>query len=380
MKNQLAALELRALVSELQPLANSRLDQVYDLAGNISEPGKRLVFQLSTSEAKRFFVAVAPYGVFASLSKPDTEGPGSFCSLLRHHLENARLLSISQLGSERILECVFSSKNKQLRLIIELFSKGNAILVDGQNVIVGAAQHQVWKDRTVRPGFTYLPPPATANFAAMSEQQFSKLVLSSEKDSIVKALAVDCGLSGAYAEEVCSAASVDKLKKPSQLSQAECGKLFSSLKELLSRKLQPLAVLDNGSIVEAFPFPTSAASEAKTRPFPSFNNAVEALFLSMLESSISASRTSKSSRQVKEMEIALEQQKATIAEMEKGVKENTRAAELIYEHYQDVKQVLDDYNRLRKTFTPEQLREYFAANRKIKSIDEKTGTITLELD
>ena len=67
-------------------------------------------------------------------------------------------------------------------------------------------------------------------------------------------------------------------------------------------------------------------------------------------------------------------------EMEKGVRENTRAAELIYEHYQDVKQVLDDYNRLRKTFTPEQLREYFGSNRKIKSIDEKTGTITLEID
>ena len=377
MKNQLAALELKALASELQQLAGSRLDQVYDLVGNISEPGKRLVFQLATSESKRFLVAVAPFGVFASPSRPNTEGPGSFCSLLRHHLENARLLSISQLGSERILECVFSSKN---RILVELFSKGNVILVDDQNVIVGAAQHQVWKDRTVRPGFTYSPPPATADFSAISEQQFFKIILSSEKDSIVKALAVDCGLSGAYAEEVCSAASVDKLNKPSQLSQAESGRLFSSLKELLSRKLQPLAVLDNGSIVEAFPFPTAATTIAKIKPFPSFNNAVEALLLLMLESSISASRTSKSSRQVKEMEIAILQQKATIAEMEKGVRENTRAAELIYEHYQDVKQILDDYNRLRRTFTPEQLREYFAANRKIKSIDEKAGTITLEID
>jgi len=44
-----------------------------------------------------------------------------------------------------------------------------------------------------------------------------------------------------------------------------------------------------------------------------------------------------------------------------------------------VKQILDDYNSLRKTFTPGQLREYFNANKKVTSIDEKTGTVVLEL-
>ena len=397
MQNQLAAIELRVLVGEFQQLVGSRLDQVYDLAGSVSENGKRLVLQLSISESKHrdspgnsnqlqsnkcFFACVAPFAVFSSASRPETvQGPGSFCSLLRHHLENAKLISISQLGCERILELVFSSGNsRQLRLIFELFSKGNVILVDEKSVIIGAAESQSWKDRTVRPGFAYSLPPAFAGFAALSEEQFLSAVLSSEKDSVVKALAVDLGLSGAYAEELCTAASIDKAKSPALLSPGELKELYSALQKLLSRKPEPIAILDSsGRVAVAFPFKVAASAGLETKPFQSFSQAVESVMVSRLESSISSSRESSSSKRIKEVEFTIGQQKAAIGEMEKAAKENTRAAELIYEHYLAVKQVLDDYNRLRKTFTKEQLREYFASNSKIKDIDEKTGTITIEL-
>lgn len=383
MQNQLASIELRVLVSELKQLENSWLSQIYELEAARVKPGKALVFQLNKSENRKYLVCLAPSAVFFSSIKPSTtEKPGGFCSVLRHHLENAKLLSISQLGSERILECVFSSgKRQQMRLIFELFSKGNVILADENGVIIGAAEHQAWKDRTVRPGFTYLLPPASADFAAMGEAQFQQAVLSSEKDSVVKALAVDLGMSGAYAEELCSAANIDKAKSPSLLSQAELGRLYSSLQQLLAKKPQPIAVLDNnGKAVEAFPFQVAAAAGMKVKQFQSFSQAVESVMVSRLESSVLSSRESSSSRQIKEVEFTIEQQKATINDMEKAVKENTRAAELIYEHYQDVKIILDDYNRLRKTFTPQQLREYFGSNKKIKSIDEKTGTIAIELE
>lgn len=300
--------------------------------------------------------------------------------MLRRHLDNAKLVSVSQPGSERILELVFSSGNGQLKLFIELFSKGNIILVDDKSVILAAAEHQTWKDRTIRPGFTYKLPPSTADFAAMSEEQFSKAILSSEKDSVVKALAVDLSLSGSYAEELCLTARVDKAKAPSSLSeQQELNRLFSSLQQLLSKKPSPMAVLDdNSNVVEAFPFPTAFAAALRTKPFPSFNEAVEALAMRQIESS---SRESSSSlRLIRELEIATKQQKATIAEMEQVVSEATAAAEAVYTHYQDVKRILDDYNTLRKTFTPEQLREYFKPNKLVKSIDEKTGTITLEIE
>ncbi len=380
MKNQLASIELRVLVSELRQLEGSWVGQVYDLQAAAVKPGKALVFQLNNSEGRKYLVCLAPSVVFSSAAKPAaTEKPGSFCSMLRHHLGNAWLVSISQLGSERIVELIFSSGKGQ-RLIIELFSKGNVVLVGEKGVILAAAEHQQWKDRTIRPGFTYSPPPATADFAAMPEGQFSKAILSSGKDSAVKALAVDLGLSGSYAEELCSAVGVDKAKAPSSLSQQELGRLFSSLQQLLSRKPSPLAVLDDSNnVVEVFPFPTASATAAKTKPFSSFNEAVEALLLRQLESSSSALRESPSLRRIRELEIAIGQQKATIIEMEKAAGENTRIAELIYEHYQDVKQILDDYNALRKTFTPEQLREYFKSNKKVFSIDEKTGTVTLEL-
>ncbi len=381
MRNQLASIELRVLVSELKQLENSWVSQVYELEAAGVKPGKALVFQLSKSEGKRCLICLVPSAVFFSPVKPTTsERPGGFCSILRQHLGNAKLVSIGQLGSERILEIVFSSGKQHVKLIVELFSKGNMILADEKGVILAAAEHQSWKDRTVRPGFTYVPPPATADFVAMNEGQLSKAILSSEKDSVVKALAVDLGLSGTYAEELCLAAGVDKAKKPSQLSQSELAAIFSSLQKLLSREPSPTAILDDSNNpVEVFPFPTAVAAAAKTKAFSSFNESVEALSLRQLESSVSSLRESPSLRRIRELEIAIEQQKATISGMEKAVNEATSAAEAIYTHYQDVKGILDDYNTLRKTFTSEQLHEYFKSNKLVKNIDEKTGTITLEI-
>lgn len=379
MRNQLASIELKVLAGELKQLEGSRIGSIYDLAAATGSSGKSLAFQLGSEGAKRFLVCLAPSAVFSSVAKPETaEKPGGFCSMLRQRLGNARLITVSQLGSERIVELVFSSK---LKLIIELFSKGNVILVDEKGVILAAAEHQQWKDRTIRPGFAYAPPPATADFSAMGEEQFKKTLLSSEKDSVVKSLAVDLGLSGSYAEELCTAAGVDKAKAPSSLSQQELDRVFSSLRQLLSRKPSPVAVLDgSGSVVEVFLFPTMFAAAARTKPFPSFNEAVEVLAMRQLESLNLASRESPSLRRIKELEIAIEQQKAMVVSMEKAVAENTMAAEAIYTRYQDVKRILDDYNRLRKTFTPEQLREYFKPNKLVKSIDGKTGTVTLEIE
>ncbi len=351
MKSQLASVELRMLVGELKQLEGSWLDQVYDLeAAAAKGKGKELVLQLLTSEGKRWLVCLAPSAVFFSSKKPATaESPGSFCSLLRHHLGNAKLVSISQFGSERILELVFSSRQQlRFRLIIELFSKGNVILVDEKGVILGCAESQTWKDRTVRPGFKYVLPPATADFAAMDEGQFQKTVLSSEKDSVVKALAVDFGLSGIYAEKLCSEAAVAKDKRPQQLSQQDLGSLYSALQQLLSKK-QPV------------------------------NAALEANATAQLTAASLSSKTAAFSGQMKELEIAIGQQKAAVGNLAAAAKEATVAAEAIYLHYQEIKQVLDDYNGLRKTFTPEQLREYFSSNKLVKSIDEKTGQITLEI-
>jgi predicted ribosome quality control (RQC) complex YloA/Tae2 family protein len=383
MKNQIASIELKVLVKEFCQLENCRLDRVYDLEG--ASDGKQLVFQLNKSDdyasSKKFLVVNAPSAVYVSSSKPATcEQPGVFCSFLRKRLDNARLVSISQLHSERILEFVLSSKVGNLKLIIELFSKGNIILLDMSGIIQLAAESQNWKDRTIRPGFAYSPPPASADYSSIDLAGFKGLVLSSGKDSLVKCLAIDLGLSGAYAEEVCAQASVDKNLKPSALSDSLLQQLFSSLNTLLLKKPSPVAILDEkGLILEAFPFAVFAASKASTKEFSTFNELVLELSKQLRGRVISPMEASLS-RKIREMEFALEQQNSTIKGMEISAKENSRIAEFIYENYQEIHQILDDYNKLRKSFTKDQLTEYFGCHKIFRNIDLKTGIIEFEIE
>ena len=382
MKNQLAAIELAILVGELKAFEGSRLDQVYGLAALGSagkDDGKSLVFQFSGSEAaKRFIVAMAPSAMFGTMKKPAVSEPGGFCTLLRHHLGNARLSEIRQRGTERIIELVFLSLERQQTLVIELFSKGNVLLLDGSGLIVGVAQQQVWKDRTIRPGFAYAPPPATFDLRFLTQEGLAFALLSSDKDSVVKALATSIGLSGTYAEALCALSGLDKGKAPKGLDSKETDALYSSLRRLLEEAPRPLGVKQNGILVEVLPFPLPNAPAELVR-FESFNEAVEAIALARAESAFSTARQLSSSRKIREMEIALEQQQSTIAAMELGAMENARAAELIYERYQDVQQLLAEYNTLRKTFSPEQLKDYFKSNKLVQKIDEKSGTITIDM-
>src|SRR3989338_7580165 len=96
------------------------------------------------------------------------------CLYLRKKLLGARIRKLEQKGFERIVEIEIEKQEGKLSLFIELFGKGNIILVK-DNKILSAVEQQKWADRSVMPGNDYIFPNKPINFLKMDEEQFREL-------------------------------------------------------------------------------------------------------------------------------------------------------------------------------------------------------------
>ena len=91
----------------------------------------------------------------------------NFCMLLRKHLQNARIISVTQPGLERIVRFELEHLNElgdlcRKYLIIELMGKhSNIIFCDDKDMIIDSIKHisgMVSSVREVLPGRTYFIP------------------------------------------------------------------------------------------------------------------------------------------------------------------------------------------------------------------------------
>ena len=236
----LSAVDTRFIVRELKELENAIVEKIYQPAEK-----EMIIAVHSSSVGKKLLRIVAGQG--ANLTKEKAEAkanPSPFCMTLRKYLKQSRITNIAQQEFERIIEIAFSNG---YRLILELFSKGNIILIDKDGKITALLERQEWKHRTIEKGKIYVYPPQTINPFKLSEEEFRDRYNHSDKESAVKILASDFALGGKYAEEVCALAKIDKRTR-----RVDSIKLWRIMQTLESKKLNP-NIIDKGVKKEISP-------------------------------------------------------------------------------------------------------------------------------
>ncbi|MBI2137355.1 NFACT family protein [Candidatus Woesearchaeota archaeon] len=364
----LSAFELGFVVSELQHLVGARLDQIY-------QPGDReLLLQFHVPSKGRAILKVrVPYAIYLCSGKEPASGEVShFCDFLRKRLKNSVLAAISQLGFERVVQLDFGSKTGRFSLFFELFSKGNVILVkDG--VTLAAVEYQSWSTRAIRQGKPYSLPPAAADPASFDVKLLSQLLKSTNKSDVVRFLAIELSFGGLYAEELCLLSKIGREAAPSSLAAAEVSVLLQSVKELLASKPSPSLIYDGSSIVDAVPVALRFYSQKRSEPSSAFSLALERLY------SVTAAAPSAFDAAISGLQFIIARQEDAIKSAKQLVVDCTRRGELIYEHYQEVKGILDAVNSARKSGGWVAVRQVMKSNKRIKSLDEKKGVVVVEL-
>ncbi|GHV25801.1 fibronectin-binding protein A [Clostridia bacterium] len=139
----------------------------------VQQPDKSSIILIirNNGENHRFLLAANPNASRFQLTELTASNPAEppmFCMLLRRRLSGARVLSLSQVGGDRVFNLDMEAKDEfgetaQVRLVIEATGRNcNLVFVDASNRIIDAIRHvnsQMSRAREILPGRMYLPPP-----------------------------------------------------------------------------------------------------------------------------------------------------------------------------------------------------------------------------
>lgn len=258
-------------------------------------------------------------------------------------------------------------ENKEkYHLILELFSKGNIVLTDGEYNILGVLEQQQWKDRTVKPGLAYVFPFQAVDWRGILRPHLAQLLSSSTKRNIVTSLAIDLGLGGVYAEEVCLMANVDKNKATFGISDEEITRLHTAIQELLHLIETPQGYFYEDNI-------TPFALHGKTflTKTVTYNEA--------LNSVNPFQQQSPYEQKIQALEQTIVRQEEAIGQHEEKIQGNTLKGQYIYEHYQEVAVLLQSVKELREHLGWQEMAEELKRDLHVKKIDLEHKRIQIDL-
>lgn len=205
--------------------------------------------------------ASLPLCYFVEENKKSPMTAPNFCMLLRKHIQNGRIVDISQPGLERIIRFGIEHLDEmgdlcRKSLIIEIMGKhSNLIFVDEQNRVIDSIKHisgAVSSVREVLPGRDYFIPQTMdkKNPLTVPKQQFFELVF--EKAALLyKALYGNfTGISPLIAQEICYMAEVDADKPAQVLEQKEQEAVYDAFSQIMTRvregSFAPVIYYENG--------------------------------------------------------------------------------------------------------------------------------------
>ncbi len=356
MKTELTSLDLYFLTKELQTLVGSRVDKIYQPDG--------FLLQLHKTGLGKVLLRIEKNAVWMTATKNEPpETPSGLCGLLRKYLEGKKLVSLEQVNGERILKLTFKTTTDTFFLYVELFSNGNIILSDGEGIVKAAQEERAWKDRAIKRGLPYKLPPAKKNFTTLTVADLDTA------EPIGKHLAT-LGLGKAYAEEICSRTKTNPTA--AKLPVNERQKLVDSFHTLLNEKIAPHAYSDG----EITPF-TLHGKEGTT--YETFSLAIDSN-LSKSNALLKLEKArAKYDKEKERIQNAIDLQKKGLIRVEEDAAKHQRIGETIYEHYQEIRILLDELNTAKKKYSLQDIALKLKGHAVVKHVNPKTHEVTVEI-
>ncbi|MFB6077765.1 MAG: ribosome rescue protein RqcH [Halarchaeum sp.] len=400
-KRELTSVDLVALTAELNGYAGAVVDKAYLYGDDLVRlkmrdfDEGRVELLIEVGETKRANVA-RPEHV------PNAPGrPPNFAKMLRNRLSGANLHEVRQHGFDRILEFEFRREDQDTTLVAELFGDGNVAVLDQNGEVVDSLETVRLKSRTVAPGSQYGFPESRVNPLDLDYEAFAARMRDSDTD-LVRTVATQLNFGGLYGEELCTRGGVAKTKDIADAGDAEFEAIYDAMERLLgdvkAGRTDPRVYYDGdeedkGNRVDVTPLPLEERADLYAEAFDSFNDALDDYFTNLEtgadEGSEEASNKPEFEAEIAKRERIIEQQEGAIGDFEEQAATEREKAELLYERYDLVDDVLSTVREARAAgYGWDDVEERFEAGKEqgieaaehVAGVDPENGLVRLRLD
>jgi predicted ribosome quality control (RQC) complex YloA/Tae2 family protein len=372
MKKEMSAFDVRSVAEELGSLEGSFVDKVFHWG-----KGSFLARVNVQGEGKKEVYFKDRTWLFIPERKPETPAmPSNFATHLRKHISNARIGRVHQVGFDRIIVMELGKADAQYQLVFELFGGGNLLLVkDGQ--ILNCLVQKNWRQRSIRPGETYVMPEPRFDPFQAEREDFLSLLTASQSD-LVRTLATAVNLGGQYAEEVCHRAGIPKNSPVKDLSSEQRKKVWEEIAGLIAsfqEKKAPVLYTQNGEPLDATPLPLQILEGLDRQDMESLSAALEGLLSLLKEEEEEAYQDPEMLRLQRRMDM----QQQTIDEFRQEAEDLRQRADAIYADYARTEELLKVLHEQSQKLGWDKLKEGALRIPFVKDLDPVKSLVVAEL-
>ena len=320
-------LTLGFMARELQEqLRDGRIEKV-------TQPEKDMLVLVIRAQGKnhKLLLSAAPSFARAHLTQANYQNPidaPMFCMLMRKHLQGGKLLSLEQLGGDRVLRLTIENKDElgdsaPREMYLELMGRYSNLTLVKEGRIVDAIRHvsgDMSRVRQALPGLPFVPPPAQDK---IDPGEITEEALSARLEGLAgpvdKALASAIrGLSPTAAREIAFRATGMHKTELASLNIGELARVVCAFFQRLPAIAQPTAQMaPDGLMADVLPFPYLSLDPALQRPYPTLSAALDAFYFGrdrrdrMNQKSQALKRLIKTHLERDEKKLALQEEELT---------------------------------------------------------------------
>lgn len=231
---------------------------------------------------KRLFISAGaslPLIYLTETNKPSPMTAPNFCMLLRKHLQNGRIVSITQPGLERIIHIEIEHLDEmgdlcRKTLVIEIMGKhSNIIFCNDESMIIDSIKHvsaAVSSVREVLPGKPYFVVQTQDKLDAFTtEYNTFRETLAGKPQPTFKALYGSfAGISPILAQELCYEAGVDGEHPTAALTETDYKRLYEVFTKMI-------ATIKNGDFAPNIAYTGSQPVEFAALPLTMYTSGAD---------------------------------------------------------------------------------------------------------
>ncbi|MBD3190050.1 MAG: DUF814 domain-containing protein [Candidatus Heimdallarchaeota archaeon] len=393
MKRSMTNFDINAVLSELSSrITGSELKNIFEV-NNI------FFFRFRNPEFGRQTVVVEPgRRLHPTKFKRDfPPSPSGLCKAFRIHIKNKWLKRVYQYDFDRVVVFEFEAHDEIYTLIVELFGRGNVILVSPKKKILVAEHYKKMRDRDIHPGISFeFPPSRGRNFMEADLDWVKKELLEASGRGLLQTLSWTLNIGKDYARELCLRAEIEPSLKVDDLTEAIINTLLEEgvkdfRKKIADEAFEPHVYFDpdSGELEDITPFPLHIYSSLKSEKRESISEALDTHFTSIETDRASDEELSAEEQKINQLKEVKRKQEEHLESLRETAAEAKEEANLLYLHLQELDELLATITKARRNKVEwSEIKEKLMEAKKkgmrgarfLEKINEHQRTLLIEID